>query len=346
MIRQSDIAKKLNISRTTVARALNGTGSINPETKEKILKACEELGYKRNPISTSLASKRKKNIFAFIVKTRNHYYIEGIRLGFKEAEIEYKFYKYQINIIETDINNPEEQVQMLRTIIKKGNVDGIIITPLLKEEIKAIKKDNPKIVFMALDLPLDRGTYSVYSNYYKVGRITANILLSVLNNGDKILVINTEDDRISSRLSFDGFYSKLLEEKKCRIVGPIYQKDLKNNIEKVVEENVTDDINALYSSRFLVDIVEYISSNKNINLKVIDNGFSKATKELIRKNKIIATVVQKYEELGYLASKNMFEYLYKDSKPKNINNEIDSIIIFKENLERNVISRGINTKSK
>ena len=85
MVKQEDIARILNISRTTVARALNGSENINPETKEKVLKLSEELGYSRNPISTSLALKKKKNIYAFIVKTRNLNYSKEIKKSSKRV---------------------------------------------------------------------------------------------------------------------------------------------------------------------------------------------------------------------------------------------------------------------
>ncbi|MGG7142141.1 substrate-binding domain-containing protein [Clostridium nigeriense] len=332
MIRQSDIAKMLNISRTTVARALNGKGSINPDTKEKILTLCEELGYAKNPISTSLALKKSKSIYAFIVKTKKEVYSNSIKEGFEKAQNEFKFYKYKINIIETDIDEPKEQVKILKNILKSEQVDGVIIIPLLKDEIIKIKKENDKTVFMALDMPLDKNTYSVYSNYFKAGRITANILLNALNKGDKILLIDTEDDRISSKLVFEGFYSKVMESKKCEIVGPIFQSNLKSNIDNILENNLTKDISALYSSRFLVDIVERAISIGNENLKIVDNGFSNATKQLIKNEKVIATVAQKHSELGYLVAKYMFEYLYKDVKPKKNNNEYENVILFKENL--------------
>lgn len=332
MVKQEDIAKMLNISRTTVARALNGSGSISPSTKEKILNLCEELGYSRNPISTSLALKKKRNIYAFIVKTRNPNYSKEIKQGFKRAQKEFEFYKYHLNIIETDIDRPEEQLELLNNILKTKDVEGIIITPLLKDEIKNTKKNNPKVTFIALDLPLDNFTYSVCSNYFKSGRITADILLNVLNEGEKILLIDTDDDRISSKLSFNGFLSKIKESSKCEVIGPIYQKDLKSNIELCLDENLTDDIKAIYSSRFLVNIVKSLCKRKKYNIKVIDNGTSDITKELIKNNRIVATVAQKYSELGYLATKYMFEYLYKDIKPLKINNELDSLILFKENF--------------
>lgn len=329
MIKQSDIAKILHVSRTTVARALNGTGSINPDTKEKILNLCEELGYTKNPIGTSLALKKSKNIYAFIAKTKKEFYLNNIKNGFEKAQSEFRFYKHKLNIIETDIDNPEEQVIALKNILKNQHVDGVIIIPLLKDEIIKIKRENNKTIFMALDIPLDKNTYSVYSNYFKAGRITANILLNTLNKGDKILLIDTEDDRISSKLVFDGFYNKLIESNKCEIVGPVFQKDLKNNVDNVIEKNLNEDIAALYSSRFLVDIVEKIIANGNYSLKIVDNGYSNATKRLIRNEKIIATVAQNHFELGYLVAKYMLEYLHKDVKLKMINNEYENIILFK-----------------
>ncbi|MGG7059326.1 sugar ABC transporter substrate-binding protein [Clostridium tertium] len=257
-----------------------------------MLSLCEELGYAKSPISTSLALKKSKSIYAFIVKTKKEVYSNSIKEGFEKAQNEFKFYKYKINIIETDIDKPKEQVKILKNILNSEQVDGVIIIPLLKDEIIKIKKENDKTVFMALDMPLDKSTYSVYSNYFKAGRITANILLNSLNKGEKILIIDTEDDRISSKLVFEGFYSKVMESKKCEIVGPIFQD----------------------------------------NLKIVDNGFSNATKQLIKNEKVIATVAQKHSELGYLVAKYMFEYLYKDAKPKKINNEYENIILFKENL--------------
>ena len=332
MIRQADIAKRLNISRTTVGRALNDSGSINVETKEKILKMCDELGYSKNPISTSLASKKKKNIYAFIVRTKKDYYINQIKCGFLKAQNEFKFYKYEINIIETNIDYPEKQLEEIKRIIDKRNVDGIIVTPLLKDEISILRKNNPKIFFIALDLALDNNTYNIYSNYHKSGRVTAEVLQSLLKQNDNILLIDTEDDRISSKLLYDGFYTKIKEDKKCNIIGPVYQSNLKYNIYKVIEENLSKDIKAIYSSRFLDDIVDFIDENNYIDLKVVGNGLENRTKELIKKKRIVATISESYLDLGYLACTSMFEYLYKGIEPKYKNIQLESKIVFRENL--------------
>lgn len=220
----------------------------------------------------------------------------------------------------------------MKKIINKRDVDGIIVTPLLKDEISNLKKNNPQIFFIALDIPLDESTYNIYSNYHKSGRVTAEVLQSLLSRNDKILLIDTDDDRISSKLLYNGFYEKIKEYKKCNIIGPIYQGDLKNNISKVIENNLTKDIKAIYSSRFLADIVGYINEKNYAELKVVGNGLEKTTKELIKEMNIVATVVESYLDLGYLACKSMFEYLYKGVKPENKDIKLESKIVFRENL--------------
>ena len=65
MITQKEIAEKLGISRTTVARAINGSSLIKEETKNKILELVKEMNYEKNYIGSSLAGKRAKKSLLF-----------------------------------------------------------------------------------------------------------------------------------------------------------------------------------------------------------------------------------------------------------------------------------------
>lgn len=332
MVKQDDIARILNISRTTVARALNGKDNIKPETKKRILELCEELGYVKNPISTSLALKNEKNIYAFIIKGRNTYYTNTIKKGLKSAHKELSMYKFNLFIVETNIDYPEEQIEKLQKIIRTKQVNGIIITPLLKDRVKKIKRDNPNISFIALDLPLDRTTLSIYSDYNKLGRILGNMLLNSLSKDDKILLIETEDDMISAKDSFNGLYQKLLEEKKCGIVGPYFISDLENNIPKVISDYMTKDIDAIYASRFLENIIDYILKEERYELKIVMIGLSDKIKKFILEDKVLAAVTPDYYKMGVTAINMMFECLYKGINPEKIKNDLEYKIIVKENL--------------
>jgi len=59
-VTQKEIAQKLNVSRSLVARALKGYPDVSPETREKIQQAAAELGYdpNTNQAARSLAARR------------------------------------------------------------------------------------------------------------------------------------------------------------------------------------------------------------------------------------------------------------------------------------------------
>ncbi|NLP46639.1 MAG: LacI family transcriptional regulator [Epulopiscium sp.] len=331
MVTQEDIAKILNISRTTVARALNGSENIKKETKEKILKLCDELGYVKNPISTSLATKKQKKIFAFLIQSKNKYYSMELIKGLKKAEKEFEFYGYKIEIIETNIDHPLDQLNQLQNIMKEERPDGIIIVPLLKEEIKNIQLRYPKTFFITLDVGIDESITYVGVDYFKSGRMAADILMNVMSKGKKVLVLDTKDDRISSELYLKGFLSRINEEKKDIIVGPIYDDDLKNNALDIIKKNITKDIEGIYSSRFLADIIKK-TKDLQLNFKVVGNGMSEQIYNLILNKNMIATVVEPWEEEGYAVGKIMFNYLYKNDTYNGKKYIVESKIVFKENL--------------
>jgi LacI family transcriptional regulator len=55
---QMDIARKLNVSRITVSKALRNHPDISMEMKKKVSETAEELGYIPNLIAQNLISKR------------------------------------------------------------------------------------------------------------------------------------------------------------------------------------------------------------------------------------------------------------------------------------------------
>ena len=56
------IAREANVSVGTVDRALHGRERIKPETKQKILKTAQRLGYQPNKIASALGRQKKYRI--------------------------------------------------------------------------------------------------------------------------------------------------------------------------------------------------------------------------------------------------------------------------------------------
>jgi len=73
-IRQSDIAKQLNVSRVTVSKALRNHPDISSEMKKKVINAARKLGYIPNLIATQLNSRRTNTIGIVIPDLENSFF--------------------------------------------------------------------------------------------------------------------------------------------------------------------------------------------------------------------------------------------------------------------------------
>ena len=77
-----DIAKALNISKSTVSRALTNHPNINPDTKQKVLEIAEKLDYQKNFLSVSLVSKKTNSIGIIVPELMSSFFpklINGVQ---------------------------------------------------------------------------------------------------------------------------------------------------------------------------------------------------------------------------------------------------------------------------
>lgn len=73
-----DIAKALNLSTSTVSRALRGSYEISPETKKVVLEYAERINYRPNPIALSLKENRSRSIGVIVPEIDNPFFSQAI----------------------------------------------------------------------------------------------------------------------------------------------------------------------------------------------------------------------------------------------------------------------------
>src|SRR5919107_5958407 len=73
-----DIARALNLSTSTVSRALRGSYEISPETKKLVLEYAEKINYRPNPIALSLKERRSRSIGVVVSEIANYYFSQAI----------------------------------------------------------------------------------------------------------------------------------------------------------------------------------------------------------------------------------------------------------------------------
>ncbi len=118
-----DVAKRLNVSVSSVSRAFNDKYDIKKETKELILKTAEEMGYFPNPIAKKLSQNRSLNIGVIVPEFINEYYSEMV-IALQEFFISKG---YQVLVMQSN-ENVEQELKNVKTLIH-SMTDGLIIAP-------------------------------------------------------------------------------------------------------------------------------------------------------------------------------------------------------------------------
>ncbi|MDE4542692.1 LacI family DNA-binding transcriptional regulator [Thermoanaerobacterium sp. R66] len=142
MVNIRDVAKYCGVSAMTVSRALNNSGQISKETKERILKACEELGYRPNFAARSLVTKKTNMIGLIIPDITNQYYSQVS----KGVSSYLSLHGYGLLLCNSDRKKEEEKRYL--DFLAGGRVDGIIIFPVKpkKEDYEKILKEVPLVM--------------------------------------------------------------------------------------------------------------------------------------------------------------------------------------------------------
>lgn len=117
-----DIAQALNLSASTVSRALSDSYEINPETKKRVLEYAEQNNYKRNPIALSLKQRKSYSIGVLVCEVANSFFSQAI------DGIESIAYNNGYNIIITQTHDSYEREVMNIKHLANRSVDGILIS--------------------------------------------------------------------------------------------------------------------------------------------------------------------------------------------------------------------------
>lgn len=116
------LAKKLNLSISTVSRALSDSYEIGAETKQRVRQLAKELNYQPNPFASSLRKRKSNTIAVIIPEIANNFFtlvIKGIE-DIAQAQ------EYHVLIYITHENSAREIAYCNHLL--NGRVDGVLMS--------------------------------------------------------------------------------------------------------------------------------------------------------------------------------------------------------------------------
>ncbi|RZK65319.1 MAG: LacI family transcriptional regulator, partial [Pedobacter sp.] len=141
-----DIAKALNITVSTVSRALSGFPAISDATKKAVVETAKKLNYSPNKLASALKSGKTYIIGVIVPSVQAHFFasiIHCIEDGLKNSG--YRVIIYQSN------ESVENEINGVRTLLE-AQVDGIMASMSLETQdvshfTEIVKQNKPLILF-------------------------------------------------------------------------------------------------------------------------------------------------------------------------------------------------------
>ncbi|MDT0645928.1 LacI family DNA-binding transcriptional regulator [Zunongwangia sp. F260] len=155
-----ELAKLLNVSISTVSKALNDSSEISPKTVERVKELAALHKYRPNPVAVNLKSSKSGTIGVVIPNISNTYFAQ-VLLG-----IEAKAQKEGLQVITYISNESFEREKQIADMLTSGFVDGVLIAiseathrarnydhifNILEYEIPVVLYDRTNI-----DIPVDK----------------------------------------------------------------------------------------------------------------------------------------------------------------------------------------------
>ncbi|MBL7723599.1 MAG: LacI family DNA-binding transcriptional regulator [Chitinophagaceae bacterium] len=199
-----EIAQRLNVSISTVSRALHNHPSIGLRTKMQVQKLAEELHYEPNQAAISFKQGKTMTLGVILPSLGEEFFSIAIN-GIEDVATENKY----TVLIGQSHDNTEREAQIVDTM-RRHRVDGLVVslakTTKSYEHFEQLKKYNIPIVFFDR-VPDNKDAFSVSCNLHNSSVELVDWLVS--KGHKRIGFIKGPDAIVHSGQRLSGYYEGL-----------------------------------------------------------------------------------------------------------------------------------------
>ena len=310
------IAKELNVSVSTVSKALNDSPEISEQTKTKIKEYAKLKNYKPNVIGLNLKNRKTKTIGVIIPNILNSFFAKVFSGIEKVADS--KGY----NVIMCISNESLEKEAHTLEMLSNGTIDGFILS-VSEEAQKQNNYDHFKEI-------INDGTPIVMFDRIAEGidcdKVIVDDFDSALDSTQRLIdlgckniaLLSSVDNLSVGKLRFEG-YLKALEKNNIPvntnlIIRTDSEEDLKVQMEEVFAKNTIDGIFALEENDSVAALRMGLKKGYKIPEELCIIGFADGILASRRLSPSLTTVSQHGIEIGEEAAKLLIKRLEDDSE--------------------------------
>lgn len=203
-----EIARQLNVSVSTVSRALSDHPRIGLQTRQRVQALARELNYEPNTQAIFFKQKRTYVIGVVLPSIREEFFSQAIS-GMETAAMAHEY-----TILFGQSYDDTERERKVVAAMKKQRVDGLLIS-LAKEtrrfeHLQALEASGTPVVYFDRVPPFQQA-HKVYCNLYQG---TADLVGWLFGRGyKKVALINGPEKMLASRERLNGYIEGVSRKK-------------------------------------------------------------------------------------------------------------------------------------
>ena len=266
-----DVAGAAKVSLATVSRVLNNPEKVKPETRERVLRVINELGYRPNAIARGLAS-RKTTTVGVIASDLSRASVAQMLSGISDIA---KNYKYSMKLF--TISDANDVDDVMRNVIAE-QVDGVLY---LNDELEASSVETVINMLESCSIPMvltnvvlpNKNIPSVSIDYEEAGYEACKRLI---DEGRKNIYLLSTIRKYTVNDCKEAGYEKAMKE-----AGVIIEqnKQLQKENARLTEEN--DGLKKRIAS-IDENAITRLRDKKDAEIKELQERIGKAESEAVR----------------------------------------------------------------
>lgn len=322
-----DISARLNVSATSVHRALSGKEGVGEQLRRQILETAKEMGYEINYAASSI--KRATRHVAAVLPDDEGLYFEYIWKGFRAMAKEVK--GLNIEIEEFVCRNEQNQYELLKQIADAGSEKyaGVVTfsyTRSPKVLLQLQRLVAQKVVTIVIDdeLKEPEGLYCIPSNEKVLGQVVGELINLITFGTGTVLV---SEGRSDSKIHINKIQSLVdyLQEKESGLSVEIVRGcSMHHEEDEAVCQAVKDALKRYpdvvvcyaltsYDNELMVKAVKEMGLLNQIS--IIGTDLNESTANMLRAGELKAIINQGAYMKGYSGLSILVDAIIKHMEP-------------------------------
>lgn len=337
-----EISKEIGISRTTIYKVLKNKGNVSEETRKIVNEALEKYHYVQNKNARNLAMNRHYIIgYAGFKSKSANYFSTEVENGLKRAVKEFGDDGLHMLISEFDVEKPWEQLKAVDEMLSQGVTSFILAYShheVIREILDKLQEKNCLAVLLSRDVKEYEDGYYVGVDYYRSGRLSAELLGKMLPAGGSVFVPVTEEYKTNQDIldRLQGFQDKLAEFPGIKLLpvayGLVEEQEIYGRIADCVNEEA--DLKGIFDLTYRLDVIgRALNDLSRKDIKLIGFDLFDEIRDYVEDSTIDAVIYQDLNQQAYLAVKILFDEMCYGKRKEEKKRYSKLEVIMQENIK-------------